>query len=181
PTAARPDKTDLDLWRAVRLKDGGWSAPEHLGEAVNSAGPELGPELHGGTLTFSAVRKGGQGGLDIYAAREGKAGFGAPVPIEGPFNGPASESDFTLSADGRIAAFWRMVGDKGVLHIARKGADGWSEPVPLGDAHNPGPFNFTPAFAPDGRSLTFASTRERAGQEKGLADIYVAKLPAIPN
>lgn len=181
PTAARPDKTDLDLWRAVRLKSGGWSVPEHLGEAVNSAGPELGPELHDGTLTFSAVRKGGKGGLDIYGSREGADGFGPPVPIEGPFNTAGSESDFTLSRDGRKASFWRMVGDKGVLHIARRGADGWSAPAPLGDALNPGPFNFTPAFSRDGRSLTFASTRERAGQEKGLADIYVAKLPRDPN
>jgi len=181
PTAAKPDKKDTDLWRARRLPNGGWSAPEHLGEVVNGAGPELGAELHGGVLTWSAAKRSGKGGLDIYRSVERNGVFSAPELLPGPFNTPASDSDFTLSADGRRAAFWRMVGDEGVLHIAEPSGDGWSEPVPLPDSVNIGPFNFTPAFSADGKRLTFASTRERAGQEKGLADIYVVKLPRMPN
>jgi dipeptidyl aminopeptidase/acylaminoacyl peptidase len=181
PTAARPDKTDVDLWRARRQPGGGWSAPEHLGEVVNGAGPELGAELHGGVLTWSAAKRSGKGGLDIYRAVETDGQFSQPALIEGPFNTAASESDFTLSRDGRRAAFWRMVGNKGVLHIAERTAPGWLEPRPLPDSVNIGPFNFTPAFSADGKRLAFASTLERAGQEKGLADIYVVKLRAMPN
>lgn len=181
PTAVRPDKKDLVLWRSRRDRSGIWSAPEHLGEAVNGAGPELGPELHGGALYFSAVRKAGKGGLDIYVSREKGGIFGAPALIEGPFNSATSESDFTLSADGRRAIFWRMVGDKGVLHAASRTAAGWSEPASLPDWVNIGPFNFTPAFARDGLSLRFASTRARPGQAEGMADIYVVKLGRMPN
>jgi hypothetical protein len=182
PTAKRPDKTDLDLWRSRRAADGSWGAPEHLGDAVNGAGPELGAEFHGGTLYFSAARRSGKGGLDIYTAREeGGAFTSAPVLLEGPFNSAASDSDFTLSADGRRAAFWRMVGDKGVIHIAERTSSGWSEPRPLPDAVNIGPFNFTPSFSRDGRSLRFASTRARPGQAAGLADIFIVKLARMPN
>jgi hypothetical protein len=180
PTAAKPDKKDLDLWRARRLAGGGWSAPEHLGDVVNGAGPELGAEFHAGTLTWSAARRSGKGGLDIYRSVEANGVFSAPELLPGPFNSAASDSDFTLSADGRRAAFWRMVGDKGLLHVAERRGEGWTEPMPLPDSVNIGPFNFTPAFSRDGRRLTFASTRERPGQEKGMADIYVVKLPPPP-
>jgi Tol biopolymer transport system component len=176
PTPARPDKKDLDVWRAYRTK-AGWSAPEHLGDAVNGPGPELGPEYHRGILTFASVRKGGQGGLDIYEARAlPGGGFAQAAPIAGPFNTAQSESDFTFSPDGRTAAFWRTVDGKGVLHVAMRAGRGWSAVRPLGAAANPGPFNFTPSFSRDGRVLRFASTAEREGQEKGLADIYSVRF-----
>ncbi len=181
PTAARPDKKDLDLWRSRRDRAGIWSAPEHLGEGVNGPGPELGPEVHGGTLYFSAARKSGKGGLDIYAAASAGTRFGAPAPLAGPFNTTASESDFTLSADGKQAVFWRMVGDRGILHIASRAGGAWSDPVPLPERVNVGPFNFTPSFGRDPGILRFASTRPREGQEAGMADIYVVKLGRMPN
>lgn len=182
PTADRPGKKDLDLWRSRRSRDGRWSAPEHLGGAVNGPGPELGPEVHNGILYFGSARKNGRGGLDIYAARARDGGFpDAPELLSGPFNTAASESDFTLSADGGRAVFWRMIGDKGVLHIAHRTGAGWSVPVPLPEDVNIGPFNFTPSFTRDGGSLRFASTRPRAGQAEGMADIFIVKLGRMPN
>jgi dipeptidyl aminopeptidase/acylaminoacyl peptidase len=178
PTAGEPDKKDIDIWRASRTA-GGWSAPEHLGPAVNSKGPELGVEFRDGILYFSSVRKGGKGGLDIYTSRLGRDGFEAPQPMGAPFNTAESDSDFTLSPDGQTAAFWRG-GPGGTIHIARRTTEGWSAPVPLPAAINHGPFNFTPAFSRDGKRLWFASTKKRAGQAEGLADIYVATLPTVP-
>jgi hypothetical protein len=182
PTASRPEKTDLDIWRSHRTSTG-WSAPEHLGDGVNSTGPELGPELHAGVLTFAAVRKGGQGGLDIYRARERRGRFGPPTPLPGPFNSKQSDSDFTLSADGRLAAFWRGGSDgTASIYISRRTRSdwSWSQPVPLGPEINLGPFNFTPSFAASGHKLWFASTAQHGGQPKGMADIYVASLPPVP-
>ena len=179
PTPTDPAKQDIDIWRAQRTA-GGWSAPEHLGDLVNSKGPELGVEFHDGTLTFASVRKGGRGGLDIYMSRLGPNGFEAPQPIGGPFNSAESDSDFTISPDGRRAAFWRGSGATAAIYISRREQGGWSAPVRLPDAINHGPFNFTPSFARDGRTLWFASTAAREGQEQGLADIYVAQLPTIP-
>lgn len=172
PTAARPDKTDLDIWRSVRM-GGAWQAPEHLGDVVNGAGEELGPELHDGVLYFGSGRRSGMGGLDIYASRLSDGRFGKPTLLPAPINSAASESDFTLSRDGRTALFWRSVGDQGLLHVSRRAADGgWSAPVPLSAAANIGPFNFTPALSADGQWLSFASTRARAGQPAGMADLY---------
>lgn len=179
PPPASPDKKDLDIWRSTRAGSG-WSAPQHLGEVVNSPGPELGVELHRGVLYFASYRKGGKGGLDIYASRLGPGGFEPPKPLDGPFNSRDSDSDFTLSADGRLAAFWRGSGENGLIHVAKRKGSRWSAPVPLPACINLGAFNFTPSFSRDGKSLWFASTARRDGQAAGLADIYVAKLPALP-
>lgn len=169
-------RADYDIWRSARTADG-WSVPEHLAD-VSSPAQELGPELHGGILYFSSARRGGRGGLDIYTAPLGPAGSGPVQLLDGPFNTAASESDFTLSADGRTAAFWRSgEGGRAAIHIARRTAEGWSQPAPLPASLNHGRFNFTPSFTRDGRGLVYASTREREGQEAGLADIYWARLP----
>lgn len=175
PTPARPGKRDLDLWRSVRHGND-WSAPEHLGDAVNGAGEELGPELHGGVLYFATARRSGMGGLDIYAARLSPDGFAKPDLLPTPINSAASESDFTLSRDGRTAFFWRMTEGKGMIHRSRLGPQGWSTPAPLGPAINRGGFNFTPALAHDGRTLTFASDAARPGQANGLSDVYRVRL-----
>jgi dipeptidyl aminopeptidase/acylaminoacyl peptidase len=176
PTASRPDKKDLDIWRS-RLVGGRWSAPEHLGDAVNSRGPELGPEVRGSVLTFGSVRKGGRGGLDIYAAPIGDGLPGPAALLDGPFNSAESDSDLTFSADGKRAAFWRGSGGAGRIYVSRKLEAGWSEPEILPDSVNIGPFNFTPSFSPDGRTLTFASTKRRESQPEGMADVYKAPLP----
>ncbi len=176
PTPSNPAKKDVDIWRSRKVGRS-WSPPEHLGDVVNSAGPELGVEFHDGALTFASARKGGQGGLDIYTARLGANGFEPPQPIAGPFNTKESDSDFTLSRDGSMAAFWR---GNGVIHVARRTGNGWSAPLALPASINIGPFNFTPSFSRDGKRLWFASTARREGQAEGMADIYVAKLPPLP-
>ena len=169
-------RTDYDIWRSNRTVEG-WSPPEHLGPEVNSRGQELGPELHDGTLFFSSARKSGLGVLDIYRAEVVGGQFEPAKLIEGPFNTDSSESDFTLSSDGKSALFWRLLDDRGTIHISYREHDRWSEPVPLADPINSGPFNFTPSFSADGRQIRYASTVEREGQEIGLADIYEAPLP----
>jgi hypothetical protein len=176
PSAGREEgRSDYDIWRSTRTNKG-WSTPEHLGPQVNGRGQELGPELHDGVLYFSSARRSGVGGLDIYRAVANGLGFGPATLLQGPFNTASSESDFTLSKDGLAAMFWRSVGEVGTIHISYRGPAGWSAPTPLPSRLNPGPFNFTPSFSSDGRKVRFASTRERSGQTKGLADLYEAQL-----
>jgi dipeptidyl aminopeptidase/acylaminoacyl peptidase len=178
PTASRPTKSDLDIWRSVK-KDGRWSPPEHLGDVVNGAGEELGPELHAGVLYFATARKSGMGGLDIYSARVTAGGFFKPELLPAPLNSAESESDFTLSRDGKLALFWRMIDGRGLIHVASLGSDGlWSSPTPLEGYVNAGHFNFTPALSPDGKRLSFASDVRRAGQPDGMADIFEMVLPS---
>ena len=172
PTAARPDKRDLDIWRSSRGADGRWGAPEHLGDEVNGKGEELGPELHDGVLYFGSARRSGLGGLDIYQAKARPGGFHRAQPMPTPINSAASEGDFTLSRDGRLALFWRQVGERGLLHVSRRTANGgWTTPRALPDSINVGAFNFTPALNPSGTRLTFAAIR-RAGGAAETADVY---------
>jgi hypothetical protein len=177
PAAGREaGRTDYDIWRASRTGSG-WSAPEHLGPAINGRGQELGPELHGNALYFASARRSGVGGLDIYRSLANGSGFAQPTLLEGPFNSAESDSDFTLNAAGNAALFWRTVAGKGLLHLSRRTGTAWSTPEPLPPSINIGDFNFTPSFSRDGRRFHYASTATRAGQAKGLADIYEAHLP----
>lgn len=179
PTATRPDKRDLDIWRSVK-RHGRWQAPEHLGDTVNGLGEELGPELHDSTLYFATARKSGMGGLDIYSSTRTQDGFAKPELLPAPINSAASESDFTISRDGNTALFWRQVGERGLIHVARRNEDGiWSEPEPLPDAANPGSFNFTPAFSVDGTRVNFASNAARPGQPAGMSDVYDIRLAGL--
>lgn len=178
PAPARAEgRTDYDIWRAVRTKNG-WSEPEHLGPEVNSVGQELGPELHDGLLYFSSARRGGHGGLDIYSARATALGFDPAVALAEPINSSSSDSDFTLSIDGSMALFWRGGNDGGAtIYLVRRVNNDWTAPELLPASINLGPFNFTPSFGADGQALYLASTRVRAGQPAGMADIYEVALP----
>jgi hypothetical protein len=171
PTPTRSDHRDYDIWRSVRTTEG-WSAPQHLGDTVNSPGQELGPEVHGGRLYFASARSGGAGGLDIWSAAATGDGYGAPERLPAPINSAESESDFTLTPDGNVALFWRMVDGQGLIQAARRSPDGrWEAPRPLPSTVNQGRFNFTPQLSPDGGVLWFATTVQRDGQADGLADV----------
>lgn len=171
-----PGRSDYDVWRSFRTP-AGWSPPERLGPEVNSRGQELGPELHDGVLYFSSARRSGLGGLDIFRAELTGETFEEAALLDGPFNTASSDSDFTLSADGTVAMFWRSVGETGLIHLSYREESGWSPPVALPLSINAGPFNFTPSFSTDGRRIRYASTLQRPNQPEGLADIYEAHLP----
>lgn len=178
PTSARPDKKDTDIWRA-RRKDGVWQAPEHLGDAVNGPSVELGPEVHGDRIYFNSNRG---GNLDIYAAPIGIDGsVGTAELLPAPINSPAQEGDFTLTSDGQVALFWSLRDGNGKLYALRRVGDGWGPAVVLPDTINKGDFQFTPQIMMDrtGPSLAFASTAERSGQDKGMADIYTVPLATV--
>lgn len=67
-SAARFDSRDMDLYVCFREGEHQWSAPQHMGNVVNSAGRETTPFLSedNTTLYFSSNRPGGLGGNDIY-------------------------------------------------------------------------------------------------------------------
>jgi hypothetical protein len=163
---------------------GRWAEPRPIAFSdprYSDSDPWLTPDGKTLYFIFASARPGGKGGLDIYSAAVRGKGFAPAQPLAGPFNSAQSDSDFTLSRDGRLAAFWRGGGGRRAkIMIARRTAAGWSEPVALPDGINLGPFNFTPSFSRDGRRLTYASTAVRGDQAEGLADIFVADLPPMP-
>ena len=56
----------LDLYQMVLDKDGTWTEPLSLGDAINTFGTERSPFVHKDTLYFASDGLGGLGGLDIY-------------------------------------------------------------------------------------------------------------------
>ena len=99
-----------DLWR-VTVEGGRFGAPEHLGNAVNSAADEFAPmaSRDGARLLFSSDRDGGAGGHDLYAAplRGGRALAAQPLP--GAVNTAANEFDATFLSDDRSVVFARAM------------------------------------------------------------------------
>jgi outer membrane protein OmpA-like peptidoglycan-associated protein len=102
-----------DLFKCERKKDG-WSKPINLGPLVNSASSELFPTIHfDGRLSFSSMRSGTFGGLDLYFAdldsleKKGVQHYTAPI------NSEADDFSIYFSADY----------ESGMLSTNREGND----------------------------------------------------------
>lgn len=70
-SAIRSDSRDMDLYVCFREEENKWSAPQHLGNVLNSDRRETTPFLSedNETLFFSSARSGGFGGNDLYSSR----------------------------------------------------------------------------------------------------------------
>jgi len=96
-----------DIWRS-RPTSEGWSAAENLGPGVNSEGPEFNALVQpdGKWILFGSVRKGDQGGGDLYFSRRRTDGsWGRAVALPAPLNSKALDFCPSLSPDGRFLFF----------------------------------------------------------------------------
>jgi outer membrane protein OmpA-like peptidoglycan-associated protein len=117
-SATRSDSKDMDLYVCFREGENQWSAPQHLGEAVNSLRRETAPFLSedNTTLFFSSNRSGGS---DIYICRrldDTWKNWSAPYKAVEPINSTADDSQpyfnmtsgylyFTSKRDGNSDIF----------------------------------------------------------------------------
>jgi outer membrane protein OmpA-like peptidoglycan-associated protein len=106
----------MDIWKVVKI-EGSWSAPENLGDVVNTQGDEAFPTMrHPDTLYFSSDGHMGLGGLDIvFATRSNTDSFteifeNYPSPIN------SSRDDFGVQLDPK--------GFGGIFASDRTGIDG---------------------------------------------------------
>ncbi len=85
-----------DIWKITRANEGDdWSAPENLGDDINTPGDEMFPYVHNdGTLYFSSDSHVGLGGLDIYKATKGENGRWTVENMRAPIN--SSSDDFGI-------------------------------------------------------------------------------------
>jgi len=156
-------RADFDLWRVERLPAGGWSAPRHLGDAINGAGSETNSSIAAdGTLYFAV--SGAQGQRDLMRARATRDGYAAPEPLPAPINSEADESNHWIAPDQSYLLFLSNrpggIGEND-LYISFRDGDGWHAPRNLGAPVNrPGASGvFTPFVDAGGRHLYFAERR----------------------
>ena len=170
-------------------------------DALNSAASDFGGTMMASTgeLVFASGRDdqkkylgNGEAYTDLYAIKFDNAATmtgGTARKLEGPFNSPNRlEASATYTPDGHTLVFARSNtgkkndyrgtdGSKTTLQsvdlwISYLKAGLWSEPA-LANINDRTADDFSPAFAPDGTTLYFASSR-KGGQ--GGNDLYKASL-----
>lgn len=168
---ARPYYTDGRELRVpgadAGLRDVLWKTPEAVGAGLNSADDEYEPALadSGAEIFFVRGKAGGAG--DIYHARRSPGGWNEPVALAG-VNSPYDDLGPQLSADGLALYFYsdRSGGAGGYdLWVARRDGpdEEFEQAANLGNRANSSWDEYSPAPAPDGALLYFASNRPMAG------------------
>ena len=96
----------MDLYATI-FKNGEWSDPVNLGEAVNTYGNELYPYLdRDNNLYFSSDGIQGFGGYDVYVCKYRKNTWERPINLSTPINTASDDVAFTVNRkDGRTAFY----------------------------------------------------------------------------
>jgi hypothetical protein len=98
----------MDLFISRKVGDQ-WSAPENLGNNINTSGNEFFPFLDSdNNLFFSSDRLPGYGGYDIFTCKFNGSGWDKPVNLSAAINSGQDEIAFTINnTDGKSAFFTR--------------------------------------------------------------------------
>ncbi len=177
---------DLDLWVATRpTKADAWNAPVNLGPTINTEYSEDACHImpDGLSLFFDSDRPGGQGGWDIWVATRASVSepWTPPVNVGTPVNGPYSDGEPSVSADGRMLFMTSNrpggCGGMDIWMASRKKADGpWDTPTNCGYAVNWDDADGTAAISSDGTTLYFAGY---CGYFYGGYDLFEASILPI--
>lgn len=116
-----PDKKDLyfassrsggyggkDIWVTHRLPNGKWSAPDNLGEAVNTSGDESCPFMHADnqTLYFNSNGHMGYGMTDLFFSKKiNDSSWLMAQNLGYPINTIDDEGSLIVAADGKTAYY----------------------------------------------------------------------------
>ncbi|MFL5764842.1 MAG: hypothetical protein ACJ77K_12935 [Bacteroidia bacterium] len=104
-----------DLYRVVKLPNGKWSAPQNLGDKINTKYDEDAPFIspNGQFLYFSSNGYNTMGGYDIFRADfyEDNS-FGEPKNLGYPTNTVGDDIFFVVTADGKHGYFSSLNEDK---------------------------------------------------------------------
>lgn len=167
-------------------------------ESVNTPASEYSPVFLNNELYFTSSRNPSE---RIYAAtgtpytdifkvesRGANVEMSTLKPLPAGINSESiNDGSVTFSPDGKTMVFAK--GNTGKkkgtnptldvdLYISRYRNNAWSEPIPI-NINTPESWDSSPAFAPDGRTLYFASNRTGSGRNKlgyGGTDIYSAVM-----
>jgi len=168
-----------DLYLSIKTKRG-WSAPENLGEPVNTefweSAPSLSPDKR--EMYFSSNRPGGFGGKDIYVSRLQPDGrWSAPENLGEAINTAGDESCPFVHADNQTLYFTSNghvgYGGDDLFAARRKAGEEWKDVANLGYPINTIENEGSLVVAADGKTAYYAS--DRADTRGGL-DIYSFEL-----
>ena len=171
-----------DLWISERsTPENVWSAPENLGDGINTEHSESGACLSDDrcVLVFSSDRPGSLGSQDLWMVLRTSPGepWGAPFNLGATVNSDLREKDVSLSGDGLSLYFSsdRPGGEGGMdiwmSQLKRKtenpwlgekltsGEWEWSQPISLEPPLNGPSYDAEPDLSADGLVLTFKSYR----------------------
>jgi len=96
----------MDLF-ITRSENGRWTAPQNLGNTVNSTGNELSPSLDSEkNLFFSSDGLPGFGGYDIFICRFNGTGWEIPLNLSNVINTNKDEVAFTVNRNGEKSGFF---------------------------------------------------------------------------
>jgi hypothetical protein len=96
------------LWVSHQDDNGRWSAPENLGEAINTGGIEMSPFIHpdNQSLYFSSDGHIGLGGYDLFVSRRDSPGkWQQPVNLGYPINTNRDEIGLIVNSRGDKAYY----------------------------------------------------------------------------
>jgi outer membrane protein OmpA-like peptidoglycan-associated protein/tetratricopeptide (TPR) repeat protein len=83
-----------------------WGSPVNLGESVNTSGKEMFPYIDKeGVLYFSSDGHPGNGGLDIFAAKQDKSANYQVVNVVSPINSPYDDFGLVINNDSLTGYF----------------------------------------------------------------------------
>jgi peptidoglycan-associated lipoprotein len=79
-----------------------WSAPQNLGNKINTEGNEMFPYIHSdGTLYFSSDGINGLGGLDVFSSRFDGRNWQMPENLKYPVNSSKDDFSYVLNEDNK--------------------------------------------------------------------------------
>jgi outer membrane protein OmpA-like peptidoglycan-associated protein/tetratricopeptide (TPR) repeat protein len=158
----------------------GWSAPENLGEKINTesweSAPSLSPDKR--DLYFASNRPGGMGESDIYVSHRNPDGsWSTPVNAGPQINTSGNESCPFIHADNQTLYFTSdghtgYGGDDLFLVKKQKGGK-WGDAENLGYPINTVENEGSLVVASDGKTAYYASDRS---DSKGGLDLYTFEL-----
>jgi outer membrane protein OmpA-like peptidoglycan-associated protein/tetratricopeptide (TPR) repeat protein len=168
-----------DLFLSV-LGPQGWSAPQNLGNDINSefweSAPSLSPDKQ--ELYFASRRLEGFGGSDLFVARRLSNGrFGPPQNLGPTINTAADESTPFMHADNETLYFTSNglpgYGGDDLFKTKKTGVNRWSLPENLGFPINTIEDEGSLVIAADGKTAYYAGNR---ADTKGSIDLYSFEL-----
>lgn len=163
-----------------RLDGDQWSAPQNLGEPVNSRAWESQPSLSpdGKTLYFASNREGTLGGIDLWVSTLGEDGLWSEPQNLGPaINTAYEEQSPFIHPDNQTLYFtsegWPGMGGKDIF-FSRKKEGRWQEAENIGYPVNTVKDESSLVVSADGSTAYFASNNLDG---HGGYDLYTFEMP----